>query len=68
MFAEPAPGALVPAAPWSSNAAAIGITGPAPRLGADNDDVLRELGGCSDDEIRDLERAGAIVAPVAARP
>jgi CoA:oxalate CoA-transferase len=62
IFAEPAPGMRVPATPYTSHGSTVGLAGPAPRLGADNHEILRQLVGMSDGEIRELERRGALVA------
>ena len=55
-----APGVRVPAAPWRSSHATVGITGPAPELGAHTRAVLTELLGLTDDDIADLANTGSI--------
>jgi crotonobetainyl-CoA:carnitine CoA-transferase CaiB-like acyl-CoA transferase len=54
-----APGVPVPAAPWRSDAGAIGSPSSAPALGADNEAVLAEV-GYSPEEIDELRRGGAL--------
>ncbi len=61
VFAEVEPGVRVPARPWRSDAADIGVRGPGPRQGEHTDDVLRDLLGADDDTIAAWRAAGAIV-------
>jgi CoA:oxalate CoA-transferase len=59
LFGEVAPGLRIPSALWSSSDATVGAAGPVSGLGADNHDVLAEL-GFSTEEIDDLERNGVL--------
>lgn len=56
-FTEVEPGVRVPAAPWRSDGAAIGVRGTAARRGADTDVVLHDLLALDDDEIARLRAA-----------
>jgi CoA:oxalate CoA-transferase len=56
-FDEIEPGVRVPAAPWRSDHATIGVRGTASRRGGDTDDVLRDLLALDDDEIARLRAA-----------
>ncbi len=55
-----APGVRVPAAPWRSSAASIGIRGEAPRLGADTTPVLEEVLGLTQEEVDALMDANVV--------
>jgi len=51
----------VPNAPWKfSDAPDVGVTGTPRYRGEDNEEVLREVLGLSDDEIRALDEAGVL--------
>jgi CoA:oxalate CoA-transferase len=65
LLAEAAPGLPVPAAPWRSDGAAVGLAGPAVARGHHNREVLTEL-GYTDAEIALLVAAGAVTAAVPA--
>ena len=56
---EVLPGLPVPAAPWRSDGATIGVAGPAVALGADNHAVLRDL-GYTPEQIAALVEDGAL--------
>ncbi len=47
--------------PWRMSATACRVERPAPLLGQDNDYVLRDLLGYSDEEIEQLKRQGILV-------
>jgi crotonobetainyl-CoA:carnitine CoA-transferase CaiB-like acyl-CoA transferase len=51
-----APGVQVPAAPWRSDGATIGVRAPAGERGGHTDDVLRDLLGLDDEAIAQLRR------------
>jgi len=51
-------GGVLPGLPWKTSFGRK--TGLAPALGADTDDVLRDVLGLSDDRIADLRRTGAL--------
>jgi CoA:oxalate CoA-transferase len=53
-FREVEPGVRLPAAPWRSDGATIGVRGTAARRGADTEAVLREVLDLDDDEIERL--------------
>lgn len=57
-----APGIPVPAAPWRSSGAAIGISGHAARVGAHTREVLGTLLGLGEQEIEALLAEGVVVA------
>ena len=46
--------------PWRLSEGTNGVRAPAPLLGADTDDVLREVVGCSASEIAALREAGVV--------
>jgi CoA:oxalate CoA-transferase len=56
-FREVEPGVRVPAAPWRSDGATIGVRGTASRRGADTEAVLRDLLDLDDDDIDRLRAA-----------
>jgi crotonobetainyl-CoA:carnitine CoA-transferase CaiB-like acyl-CoA transferase len=56
---EVLPGLPIPAAPWRSDRAGVGVAGPPARAGEHNRDVLVELGYASH-EIEALEASGAL--------
>ncbi|TML19784.1 MAG: hypothetical protein E6G39_00975 [Actinobacteria bacterium] len=56
-FREVEPGVRVPAAPWRSDGATIGVQGTASRRGADTEAVLRDLLDLDDDDIDHLRAA-----------
>jgi crotonobetainyl-CoA:carnitine CoA-transferase CaiB-like acyl-CoA transferase len=60
LVADALPGLPVPAAAWRSAGAAVGLTGPPPRLGEHSQAVLREL-GYTDGDIDDLVRSAAVL-------
>ncbi len=55
-----AAGVRVPAAPWRSSGASIGIRGQAPALGADTAPVLEELLGLTAEDVEALMDAGVV--------
>jgi CoA:oxalate CoA-transferase len=55
-----APGVRVPAAPWRSSGASIGIRREAPALGADTAPVLEEVLDLSGDDVQTLMNAGVV--------
>jgi crotonobetainyl-CoA:carnitine CoA-transferase CaiB-like acyl-CoA transferase len=46
--------------PWRLSEGTNGVRAPAPLLGADTDDVLRDVVGCSASEIAELREAGVV--------
>jgi crotonobetainyl-CoA:carnitine CoA-transferase CaiB-like acyl-CoA transferase len=56
---EVQPGVPVPAAPWRSDGATIGVAGPAVAAGTHNDAVLADLGYRAD-EVARLRADGAL--------
>jgi CoA:oxalate CoA-transferase len=60
VFVEVEPGARVTATPFRSDASAIGVRGPAPRLGEHTRAVLSERLHLSDDALDALEAEGVI--------
>jgi crotonobetainyl-CoA:carnitine CoA-transferase CaiB-like acyl-CoA transferase len=60
LFPELLDGSRTIALPWTDSEGWRGSFGPAPRLGGDNDYVLRQLLGLSVEEITELTRAGVI--------
>ncbi len=59
LTAEALPGIPLPNAPWSSDAAEIGLGGPPPAAGEHSSAILREL-GCTEAEIEQLRESGAV--------
>lgn len=59
VFATVAPGVATTRRPWISSSGAIGTTGGSARIGEHSEDVCRSY-GLSDDEIAELQSAGAI--------
>jgi CoA:oxalate CoA-transferase len=60
LIAEVAPGLPIPAAPWQSDGADVGVTGPVAAMGADNRAVLTEIGGYGAAEIDALIEIGVL--------
>jgi CoA:oxalate CoA-transferase len=60
VLAEASPGVRVPAAPWRSTGATIGLAGATGRIGEHTSEVLSELLGLDDGDLEDLRRSGAI--------
>jgi CoA:oxalate CoA-transferase len=60
VLAEASPGVRVPAAPWRSTGATIGLAGTAGRIGEHTTEVLTDLLGLAGEEIEDLRQSGAI--------
>jgi CoA:oxalate CoA-transferase len=60
VLAEASPGVMVPAAPWRSSGATIGVAGTAGNIGADTSDVLTELLGFTEGQLEELRNSGAI--------
>jgi CoA:oxalate CoA-transferase len=58
---EISPGLPVPAAPWRTDGAAVGVTGPAARRGEHNREVLVEA-GFTDDDVDALLATGVLCA------
>jgi crotonobetainyl-CoA:carnitine CoA-transferase CaiB-like acyl-CoA transferase len=61
LVVEVAPAIKVPRAPWRSDGATIGATGPVAGQGAHNREVLVEWAGLDADEIAELEATSAIL-------
>ncbi len=59
LTAQALPGIPLPNAPWSSDAADLGVGGPPPTPGQHSPEILREL-GCTDAEIEQLRESGAV--------
>jgi crotonobetainyl-CoA:carnitine CoA-transferase CaiB-like acyl-CoA transferase len=51
---------MVPAAPWRSTGATIGLAGAAGHIGEHTTEVLSELLGLDDAELEDLRESGVI--------
>ena len=68
LIAEVAPGLPVPAAPWQSDGADVGVTGTVAAMGAHNRDVLTEIGGYGAAEIDALVERRTAVAGGAPPP
>jgi crotonobetainyl-CoA:carnitine CoA-transferase CaiB-like acyl-CoA transferase len=66
VFREVEPGVRVTATPFRSSAGAIGVQGPAPRLGEHTRAVLAAHAGASDATLDELEQAGLIARPPSA--
>ena len=60
VLVEASPGVRVPATPWRSSGATIGLAGAPGGIGEDTAEVLRELLGLADDQVEQLREAGAI--------
>ncbi len=59
LTAQALPGIPLPNAPWSSDAADLGVGGPPPAPGQHSPEILREL-GCTEAEIEQLRESGAV--------
>ena len=68
LIAEVAPGLPVPAAPWQSDGADVGVTGTVAAMGAHNRAVLTEIGGYSAAEIDALVETGVLRSAGGAPP
>ena len=60
VLAEASPGVRVPAAPWRSTGATIGLAGATGGIGQDTTEVLNQVLGLSADELEELRESGAI--------
>ncbi len=60
VLADAAPGVSVPAAPWRSTGATIGLTGMAARIGEHTSEVLTELLGLPSADLDALKESGVI--------
>jgi len=60
VLAEASPGVMVPAAPWRSTGATIGVAGTAGSIGEHTTDVLTEVLGLADGQLEELRDSGAI--------
>jgi CoA:oxalate CoA-transferase len=60
VLAQASPGVMVPAAPWRSTGATIGLAGAAGHIGEHTTEVLSELLGLDDAELEDLRESGVI--------